>query len=455
MQVVYWPLEKLTPYARNSRTHSTEQIDQLVSLILEFGWTNPVLADLQGIVAGHGRVLAAGQIYSAGKGIRLPGGDPVPAGTVPVVDCTGWTEAQRRAYIIADNASAERAGWDYDILRLELKDLQDLDFSLELTGLEQLVIDDLLRHIEPTTGLTDPDEVPDVPVEPVTRPGDLWQLGHHRLLCGDSTSIDCLQTLFGGETADMVFTDPPYNVDYKGGTKDALKILNDKMTHDDFYRFLFDCFSAAASVVSPGTPIYVCHSDSEGINFRKSLIDSGWLVKNCLNWVKNHFNLGRMDYHMRHEPILYGWKAGGPHRWYGGRKQDSIIEEMPGLRITPTKDGAEIFFGDGIRFCSLKVPSYEVVSTSDDAATSIWKVDKPLRNAEHPTIKPVAIPARAIENSSRNGDRILDSFLGSGTTLIACEQTGRICYGLELDPKYCDVIIRRWEQFTGKEAVRA
>lgn len=250
----------------------------------------------------------------------------------------------------------------------------------------------------------------------------------------------------------MVFTDPPYNVDYKGGTKDALKIKNDKMSSAKFYNFLHDCFTAASVVSRPGTPIYVCHSDSEGLNFRKSLLDSGWLLKTCLIWVKNQFCLGRMDYHMRHEPILYGWRDGGPHKWYGGRKQDSVIEEMPGVRIAQGDVCSEITFSDGVRTVVLRVPSFEVVCAVDDTSTTIWKVDKPLKSPDHPTTKPVAIPTRAIINSSINGNKILDLFLGSGSTLIACEMTGRVCFGLELDPKYCDVIIRRWEQFTGQKA---
>jgi DNA modification methylase len=250
----------------------------------------------------------------------------------------------------------------------------------------------------------------------------------------------------------MVFTDPPYNVAYKGGTKDALTIKNDNMSSANFYRFLFDCFTAAAAVCSPGTPIYVCHSDSEGLNFRKSLIDSGWLVKSCLIWVKNQFVLGRMDYHMRHEPILYGWMAGAAHKWFGGRKNSTIIEEMPGLTITANGDGAEITFSDGVRFCSMQVPSYDIIGASDESTTTIWKVDKPQKNPDHPTTKPVEIPRRSIENSSLNGNRVLDLFLGSGSTLIACEMSGRICHGMELDPKYCDVIVRRWEQFTGRKA---
>ena len=250
----------------------------------------------------------------------------------------------------------------------------------------------------------------------------------------------------------MMFTDPPYNVDYKGGTKEGLSIQNDKMSSANFYQFLYAAFTAAASVVKPGGGAYVCHSDRESISFRKSLIDSGWQVKNCLIWVKNHFVLGRMDYHLRHEPILYGWRDGAGHKWYGGRKNDSVIEEMAGISIDSNEGFTEISLSDGLCSVVIRVPSYEVVSGSNGQDTTIWKVNKPLRNLEHPTIKPVEIPARAIRNSSKNGDKVLDLFLGSGTTVIACEQEGRVCYGLELDEKYCDVIIRRWQSFSGRAA---
>ena len=251
----------------------------------------------------------------------------------------------------------------------------------------------------------------------------------------------------------MVFIDPPYNVSYQGGTKAKLTIKNDSMKSEDFYKFLYNCFVAISAVCTPGTPIYVCHADTEGLNFRKSMIDAGWLTKNCLIWIKNHFSMGRMDHHMRHEPILYGWKSGGPHRWYGGRKTDSVIEETPGLGIVKIETGFEITFSDGVRFCALNVPSYEVITACHDDETTIWKTDKPLKNPDHPTTKPVDIPKRAIKNSSLPGNKVLDGFLDSGATLIACEQTGRVCHGMELDPIYCDVIIKRWENFTGNKAM--
>lgn len=436
MKIEQIKIENLKPYQRNSRTHSADQIAKVANSIREFGFTNPILIQGDGtVVAGHGRLEAAKQL-----GLEQ----------VPCIRLDHLTPAQARAYVIADNALAEQAGWDKEILQLELAELQTIGFDLDLIGLENL--DKYLAHLPSNEGLTNPDDVPPAPKEPTTRPGDLWALGNHRLLCGDSTSKDALCLLLGGGYADMVFTDPPYNVDYQGGTKDALKIQNDKMSSSKFFAFLLDTFTAAAAVCKPGAPIYVCHSDSEGINFRKSLIDSGWLLKTCLIWVKNHFCIGRMDYHMRHEPILYGWRAGGPHKWYGGRKQDSIIDEMTGIKIAPGEDHSEISFSDGVRTAVFRVPSFELINATDDSISTIWKVDKPLKNPDHPTTKPVIIPQRAIQNSSANGDKVLDLFLGSGSTLIACEMTGRRCYGMELDPKYCDVIVKRWEQFTGQTA---
>ena len=438
MQIEQIAVDELIPYGNNSRTHSPAQVEQIIASIREFGFTNPVLVDDSGqIVAGHGRWMAA-------QKMGLP--------TVPCLRLKGLNETQIRAYVIADNKLAESAGWDMDLLRLEIGALKDLGFNLGLMGFDKQELAELLTYIDPTTGQTDPDAVPDVPAVPVTKPGDLWLLGHHRLLCGDSTLAADVEVLMGGGAADMVFTDPPYNVDYQGSTKDKLTIKNDKMSDAAFYCFLRDAFRAAAAVVAPGAPIYVCHSDSEGLNFRKAMLDTGWLVKSLLIWVKNHFKLGRMDYHMRHEPILYGWRAGAAHRWYGGRKQSTVVEEMPGLVFQQAEDGVEISFSDGVRSVAVKVPSYEVVGASDGMDATIWKVDKPLRNADHPTMKPVEIPRRAIQNSSKNGGVVYEPFLGSGSTLIACEMIGRLCYGMELDPKYCDVIVTRWEQFTGRKA---
>jgi len=241
---------------------------------------------------------------------------------------------------------------------------------------------------------------------PVTVPGEIWQLGPHRLICGDSTEKETLQNLMGGKVASMVFTDPPYNVDYTGKTEESLKIQNDNMEDHVFYQFLYDMYAAMFDVVEEGGAIYVCHADSEGINFRKAMKDSGWLQKQCIIWVKNAIVMGRQDYHWQHEPILYGWKPGAKHRWEADRKQSTV-----------------------------------------------WEIAKPLKNADHPTMKPISLPAKAIQNSIKENEIVLDVCGGSGSTLMAAEQTGRICYTVELDPKYCDVIKKRYQEHTGIEPI--
>lgn len=249
------------------------------------------------------------------------------------------------------------------------------------------------------------DEAPKPPAEPITKIGDLYQIGNHRLLCGDATLVDDVQKLMGQEKANLVWTDPPYNVSYEGKTKDALKIKNDEMKDEDFFNFLYDAFSNMLMFTSAGGGIYISHADSEGLNFRRAMKDSGWLMKQCLIWEKHQFVIGRQDYHWKHEPILYGWAPGDSHHWYGDRKQTTIIH-----------------------------------------------FNKPNQNSEHPTMKPVGLVAYCIQNSSKQNDLVLDLFGGSGTTLIACEQTDRRAYVMELDPRYCDVIISRWEKLTGQKA---
>lgn len=429
---------KLKPYKNNSRTHSDEQIEQIIASIKEFGFTNPVLIDKNNtIIAGHGRVVAATKM-----GLQ----------EVPCLRLDGLTKEQIKAYVIADNKLAENAGWDKELLRLEISELKLSGYNMDLLGFDRSEVTDMIKYIDHNPGEKDPDEVPDLPSDPIAKPGNLWQLGNHRLFCGDSTRKESALALLGSGKADLVFTDPPYNVDYKGGSKAKLSIKNDKLSPEQFYRLLFDAFKVAASVVEPGSPIYVCYAAMETINFSNALINAGWLVKSSLVWVKNHFQMGRQDYHWRHEPFLYGWKAGGAHKWHGNRKQSTVMEEMPGLVITEVDDGIKLDFSDGIRSVQLQVPSYDVLSAVDAFDTTIWKIDKPTRNAEHPTMKPVELPRRAIENSTKNGGIVFDQFLGSGTTMIACEMIGRVCYGIELDPVYCDVIVKRWEDFTGKKA---
>ena len=392
-KVEQWPIEKLVPYAKNSRTHSEEQVAQIAASIREWGFTTAVLVDESGsIIAGHGRVMAARKLGLA---------------SLPVMVAAGWTDAQKRAYVIADNKLALNAGWDNELLALELGELGDAGFDLELTGFTDEEIKALMP-VEVTEGLTDPDAAPAVQENPVTVPGDVWVMGKHRLLCGDSTSVDDLTKLTGGQLVDMWLTDPPYNVAYEGGTKDKLKIKNDEMGDDQFRQFLRDAYTAADTVMKPGAVFYIWHADSEGYNFRGAAKDAGWTVRQCLIWKKSSLVLGRQDYQWQHEPCLYGWKDGAGHLWAADRKQTTILE-----------------------------------------------FDKPSRNGEHPTMKPVALFEYQMLNNTKGGDLVLDSFGGSGTTLIAAEKNGRTAMLMELDPRYCDVIVKRWQQFTGKIAVHA
>ena len=394
-----WPSDKvertsiksITPYARNSRTHSDEQVAQIAASIKEWGFTTPILIDTDGeIIAGHGRLLAAQRL-----GLE----------EVPTMTAKGWSEAQKRAYVIADNKLALNAGWNDEMLKIELDGLKELDFDLDLVGFSDEELAKLLQEPE-KEGLTDEDDVPEAPEKPITVEGDVWVLGNHRLMCGDSTSIEALEKLCEGQLVDMWLTDPPYNVAYEGKTKDALTIENDAMGNDDFRQFLSDSYSAADAVMKSGAVFYIWHADSEGYNFRGAAFDIGWQVRQCLIWKKQTMVMGRQDYHWKHEPCLYGWKEGSAHLWATDRKQTTILE-----------------------------------------------FDRPSRNKEHPTMKPVELFAYQMQNNTKGDDLILDSFAGSGTTAIACEKFNRRARLMELDPKYCDVIIKRWQDFTGKEAV--
>lgn len=390
-KIVYKKTVDLIPYARNSRTHSDQQVAQICSSIREFGFTNPILVDEKNsIIAGHGRVMAATKLDIS---------------EVPCLVLSHLSEAQKRAYVIADNKLALNAGWDDELLALELIDLQDMDFDLSLTGFSE---DELagLMELEAEEGLTEDDAVPEVMENPVTVFGDLWQLGNHRLICGDSTLIETTERLCGEARVDMWLTDPPYNVAYEGKTADALTIENDSMADGDFRQFLTDAYTAADAVMKPGAVFYIWHADLEGYNFRGAAQDCGWKVRQCLIWNKNTMVMGRQDYHWKHEPCLYGWKDGSGHLWAADRKQVTILE-----------------------------------------------FDRPTRNAEHPTMKPVALFEYQMLNNTKGGDIVLDSFGGSGTTLIAAEKNGRHARLVEFDPRYCDVIIKRWQEYTGKKAV--
>lgn len=391
MQIEQIGIATLIPFAKNSRTHSDAQVAQIAASIREFGFTNPVLIDeANGIIAGHGRVMAA-------RKLKLT--------EVPCIRLAHLTDAQKRAYVIADNKLALNAGWDEAMLKLELADLKALDFDLDLTGFNTDEIDALLAE-KGTEGLTDPDDTPEPPVEPVTRLGDVWVCGQHRVMCGSSLEMTAMERLCGDQRVDMLLTDPPYNVAYTGKTKDALTIQNDSMGDEAFRTFLRDAFVTADAMLKPGAVFYIWHADSEGYNFRGACRDAGWQVRQCLIWQKNSMVMGRQDYHWQHEPCLYGWKDGAGHLWASDRKQ-----------------------------------------------TTLLKFDRPSRSEDHPTMKPVALFEYQLLNNTKGGDIVLDSFGGSGTTLIAAEKNGRIARIMELDPKYVDVIVKRWEDFTGQKAV--
>lgn len=378
-KIEWQSVEKLIPYAKNARTHSDEQVAQIAGSIKEFGFNNPVLVDKDNsIIAGHGRVMAA----------RKLGMDKVP-----VVILDHLTESQRKAYILADNRIALNSGWDSSMLSVELQDLKD-NIDLSLLGFDPDELDSLLNPVEETEGLTDEDAVPEVPVEPKTKLGDIYILGNHRLMCGDATNIDDVDLLMGSEKADLVFTDPPYGVDYKGINNDSRDGLED-LLRGSFANYYGHSKSGAA--------IYCFHSDRCADVFHK-VFREFFHFSSMIIWAKNSLTLSQTDYQSQHEPCLYGWMNNGSHAWYSDRKQ-----------------------------------------------TSVWKFDKE-RIQGHTTPKPVELVAKALQNSSKSGDSVMDLFGGSGSTLIAAEKTGRKAYLMELDPKYCDVIVKRWEDFTGKKA---
>ena len=389
--LIYVEIDRLIPYANNARTHSSEQIKLIQSSLREFGFINPVIIDKNfGIIAGHGRVIAAQK-----EGITK----------IPCVKVEYLTEAQKKAYILADNRLAELSEWDEELLKIEIEELEGLDFDVDLLGfdLEDFQISD---STEEESEATEDDYEEPVPNAPKAKTGDIYLLGNHRLMCGDSTNFDDVCKLMNGTLADMLITDPPYNVNYHGGTAQQLTIKNDSMEDAQFRAFLSDAFKCADEVMKPGSVFYIWHADSEGFNFRAACKDIGWTVRKCLIWKKSSLVLGRQDYQWQHEPCLYGWKSGASHLWASDRKQTTILE-----------------------------------------------FEKPKRNDVHPTMKPVKLFDYQICNNTKEKDNVLDLLAGSGTSIIACEQNGRICYAMELDPCYVDVIIDRWEKLTGNTAV--
>ena len=373
------PLDRIVPYARNARTHSKEQVAQIRASFREFGVLNPCLVDEQyNLIAGHGRLLAA------------------QAENLAELNCVvveGLTEAQKRAYIIADNKLAENAGWSEELLALEFGELQDLGFDLQLTGFDSAEIEKLFNTSEDVQD-DDFDVAAELEQPAVTQPGDLWLLGRHRLICGDSTLQETYAVLMEGKKANLVVTDLPYNVNYEGT---AGKIQNDNLPREQFYKLILDAFIQMEIAMADDASIYVFHADTEGLNFRRAYDEAGFKLSGTCIWAKNALVLGRSPYQWQHEPVLFGWKKKGKHQWYSDRKQSTI-----------------------------------------------WNFDRPAKNTDHPTMKPIPLLAYPITNSSMENCIVLDPFSGSFSTGIACEQTNRICFAIEIDPKYVDVSVARY-----------
>jgi DNA modification methylase len=388
LKIETWPIERLIPYARNARLHSEAQVAQIAASIAEFGFNNPVLAGADGgIIAGHARVLAARKLGHT---------------QIPVIVLGHLTENQKRAFVLADNKLALNAGWDFEMLRVELEALAAQNFELRLTGFDELELAEVMAQ-ETSKGPLDPDAVPELESEPVSRTGDLWTLGRHRVLCGDGTRSEELAKVLDGKSCDLVFTDPPYNVDYSGKGPDKMKLANDNLGLE-FKTFLRSACDALLAVAKG--PVYICMSSSELATLQSAFGDAGGHWSTWIIWTKNTFTLGHSDYQRQYEPILYGWREGTKHYWCGDRDQSDV-----------------------------------------------WLVDKPVRNDLHPTMKPVDLVARAIRNSSRPGNVVLDPFGGAGSTLISCDNLERKARLIEIDPRYVDVSVRRWQRYTGSKAL--
>lgn len=382
-------INKLVPYVNNARTHSPEQINKLRSSLREFGFINPVIIDKDyGIIAGHGRVIAA----------REEGIDKVPC-----VFVDHLTEAQKKAYIIADNRMALDAGWDEELLRVEIEALQAEAFDVSLTGFDEKEITDLFKDTQAEVKDDDYDLTAALEKAAFVKKGDVWVVGRHRLVCGDATNAEDVDKLCEDKRVNLILTDPPYGVSFKSAS--GLTIQNDSMKNEEFYSFLLAAFKNMVSHLEPGGSAYVFHADTEGLNFRRAFIDAGLHLAGCCIWVKNSLVLGRSDYQWQHEPVLYGFLKNGKHHWYSDRKQ-----------------------------------------------TTIWNFDKPKRNENHPTSKPLDLLSYPLKNSTQENAIALDTFGGSGSTLMACELTNRICYTMELDEKYASVILRRYVEDTGDGA---
>jgi DNA modification methylase len=392
IQIERWSVARLIPRAINPRTHSDQQVAQIAASIREFGWTNPILVGPdQVIVAGHGRLLAARQLGMT---------------EVPVIVLPNLTESQRRALVIADNQLALNAGWDEEILRLELAALQEEAFDLSLVGFDDEDLARLLAEQDAAEGLTDEDAVPELQENPVSISGDVWVLGNHKLLVGDATVQADVLRLMAGEAADLIFTDPPYNVDYEGYTEERLKIKGDRMSDADFKQFLEAAFRSCRTAVKPSASLYICHSSSWQREFQNAIEAAGFEVRCQIIWAKTTFGWGFGRYKFQHEPMFYAHVDGQKDPWYGDKSQSTL-----------------------------------------------WEEKKPAANRLHPTMKPVELVERALINSSKTGDVVADLFGGSGSTLIGCERRGRKARLMEIDPRYADVVITRWQGYSGQKAI--
>lgn len=392
LTVERWPIDRLMPYARNARTHSDEQIAQVAASIAEFGWTNPILVGPDNvIIAGHARLAAAKRLEMS---------------EVPVIVLKDLTPAQHRALILADNRLALNAGWDEELLKVELASLADDDFNLDVVGFSDKELDELLSDCSVEGDDEEDDAVAEAPEKPVSCTGDVWILGNHRLLVGDATNTADVERLMNGEDADLVFTDPPYNVDYEGYTDDKLKIEGDRMSSEQFRQFLAAVFTSYRSILKRTGSLYVCHPSSYQREFQDAIEVAGFVVRCQIIWAKNTFAWGFGRYKFQHEPVLYCHVKGESDAWYGDKSQSTL-----------------------------------------------WQVNKPTSSRLHPTMKPISLVRRALQNSSRRGNVVVDLFGGSGSTLIACERMNRSARLMEIDPKYADVVVHRWQDLVKKKAI--
>jgi site-specific DNA-methyltransferase (adenine-specific) len=417
VKIVDKPIEWLRPYENNPRNNE-QAVEAVANSIKEFGFKVPIVATIDGeIVNGHTR-------FKAAKFLKLK--------TVPVLIADDLTEEQIKAFRLADNKTGELADWDVELLYGELDELTGFDMTM--FGFEDIdfSLDDF-EEVEKEEG-----EEVDINQEekPKVEYGDIYQLGRHRLMCGDSTSAEDMAQLIDGAVIDLYVTDPPYNVAYQGGTDEAMTIMNDSMDDVSFRQFLRDAFAVANNHLKPGGAFYIWHADSEGLNFRAAVKETGWLLKQSIIWVKNAIVLGRQDYQWKHEPCLYGWKDGASHYFVDNRSLATVIEEDEENLKEMTKS---------------ELISY-IKTMQDTSPTTVFYEDKPVRNDIHPTMKPLKLIARCVLNSSKKGDKILDSFNGGGSTLMVCERSERVCYAMELDPVYVERTIKRWEEETGLTA---